>query len=402
MYRQRYRRRFRRKKTIPDDLAYLGYTSQFLEKLIRKYYKTLICSKCNDEIDINYYNIDQRVKSGPYGLYFSCIKCDQNSPLKFKINIENDKRIKELNEKIDYFHKIIPKVKKNFSKIEKRRQKNREKIAYQNEPFYKLDKDYIEEIKKIGRSIDHISDYKPSSIMEELAELVKLKDERRSIFTFIEPSLNIFDDYININSEKKVEMVYCIKKGYEEKFHKLRKRRLELYKLVDQNNKKKISEENTYYHNPDDEFDEEVNFLYSYCNNDYGYFKDFNNPKIVEEIENEYYKPLVKEKQKRISILKKVFRLTNGYIYVLSNSLMEGLFKVGWTERSPEERAAELSDTGLPEPFKVAYSIKTDLSIETEKLIHKKLDKFRYRSDREFFKTDLETIKKAISEVLNN
>ena len=46
--------------------------------------------------------------------------------------------------------------------------------------------------------------------MEELAELVKLKDERRSIFTFIEPSLNIFDDYININSEKKVEMVYCI------------------------------------------------------------------------------------------------------------------------------------------------------------------------------------------------
>ena len=145
-----------------------------------------------------------------------------------------------------------------------------------------------------------------------------------------------------------------------------------------------------------------MNFLYSYCNNGYGYFKDFNNPKIVEEIENEYYKPLVKEKQKRISILKKVFRLTNGYIYVLSNSLMEGLFKVGWTERSPEERAAELSDTGLPEPFKVAYSIKTDLSIETEKLIHKKLDKFRYRSDREFFKTDLETIKKTISEVLNN
>ena len=35
-------------------------------------------------------------------------------------------------------------------------------------------------------------------------------------------------------------MVYCIKKGYEEKFHKLRKRRLELYKLVDQNNKKRL------------------------------------------------------------------------------------------------------------------------------------------------------------------
>ena len=99
-------------------------------------------------------------------------------------------------------------------------------------------------------------------------------------------------------------MVYCIKKGYEEKFHKLRKRRLELYKLVDQNNKKRLVRKIHII------IIQMINLmknwiLYTYCNNDYGYFKDFNNPKIVEEIENEYYKPLVKEKQKRISILKK-------------------------------------------------------------------------------------------------
>ena len=81
---------------------------------------------------------------------------------------------------------------------------------------------------------------------------------------------------------------------------------------------------------------------------------------------------------------------------------MPGLYKVGWTERSPEERAQELSATGLPEPFKVNYSVKTDLSIDCEKLIHKELKDFRYRSDREFFKTDLKNIKSAISKVINN
>ena len=79
---------------------------------------------------------------------------------------------------------------------------------------------------------------------------------------------------------------------------------------------------------------------------------------------------------------------------------MPNLYKVGWTERSPEERAQELSATGLPEPFKVIFSVPTDMSMEVEKKIHEKLDEFRYRSDREFFKTDLNTIKEAISATL--
>jgi len=54
----------------------------------------------------------------------------------------------------------------------------------------------------------------------------------------------------------------------------------------------------------------------------------------------------------------------------------------------------------LPEPFKVIFSVPTDMSMEVEKKIHEKLDKFRYRSDREFFKTDLNTIKEAINETL--
>lgn len=54
-----------------------------------------------------------------------------------------------------------------------------------------------------------------------------------------------------------------------------------------------------------------------------------------------------------------------------------------------EERGQELSaHTGLPEPFKVVFSVPTDMSKKVEKKIHEKLDKFRYRSDREFFKVE--------------
>ncbi len=44
----------------------------------------------------------------------------------------------------------------------------------------------------------------------------------------------------------------------------------------------------------------------------------------------------------------------NGYVYVLMNSSMRGLVKIGKTEREPEERAKELSaSTGVPTPFMV-------------------------------------------------
>jgi hypothetical protein len=64
---------------------------------------------------------------------------------------------------------------------------------------------------------------------------------------------------------------------------------------------------------------------------------------------------------------------------------MPGLYKVGWTERSPEERAKELSGTGLPTPYKVAYSKSTNLTADIEKTIHKNLDYCRLRSNRGIF-----------------
>ena len=85
---------------------------------------------------------------------------------------------------------------------------------------------------------------------------------------------------------------------------------------------------------------------------------------------------------------------------MLENDEMPGLYKVGWTERSADERAKELSGTGLPSPYKVAYSKSTNLTADIEKTIHKNLDYCRLRSNREFFKADFSEIKKVIDNTL--
>ena len=79
---------------------------------------------------------------------------------------------------------------------------------------------------------------------------------------------------------------------------------------------------------------------------------------------------------------------------------MPGLFKVGWTERSPEDRARELSGTGLPSPYRVAFSKSTKLTGDVEKSIHSYLDKYRHRSNREFFKAELKLLKQTVIDFL--
>ncbi len=60
-----------------------------------------------------------------------------------------------------------------------------------------------------------------------------------------------------------------------------------------------------------------------------------------------------------------------GYLYVLTNPNMRGLVKIGFTERSPQERAAELSRaTGVPGRFKVEKSWRIDQAQAHERKVH--------------------------------
>ena len=86
-----------------------------------------------------------------------------------------------------------------------------------------------------------------------------------------------------------------------------------------------------------------------------------------------------------------------GYIYVLANSAMPDLVKVGKTTRTPSERAAELSKvTGVPTPFIVVYERMVDDCTVAEEFIHSVLQQKGYREsdNREFFRV-------PVTEVIN-
>lgn len=87
------------------------------------------------------------------------------------------------------------------------------------------------------------------------------------------------------------------------------------------------------------------------------------------------------------------FRMT-GWVYVLSNEFMPGIYKVGMTTTSPEIRAKELSAaTGVPYPFKVEAAFHCEDPARSEREIHEAFQTERINDSREFFKYDLESLK---------
>jgi hypothetical protein len=93
-----------------------------------------------------------------------------------------------------------------------------------------------------------------------------------------------------------------------------------------------------------------------------------------------------------------------GYVYVISNigSFGEGVFKVGMTRRLvPEDRINELGSASVPFPFDVHMMSRSNNAPVLETELHRKL--FRAKINKanprkEFFKTDLEVIRKIVTE----
>ncbi len=86
----------------------------------------------------------------------------------------------------------------------------------------------------------------------------------------------------------------------------------------------------------------------------------------------------------------------HGFVYVLSNPAYKGLLKVGWTTRTPEERAKELYKTGVPDKFNVEYKVEFENAENAEEQVHSLLKAYRHSQRREFFTCSLKIIKEAI------
>lgn len=78
-----------------------------------------------------------------------------------------------------------------------------------------------------------------------------------------------------------------------------------------------------------------------------------------------------------------------GFVYVLWNESMPGVYKVGRTSRSPSARAEELSrSTGVPTSFSVVCYAESEKHELLESEIHKSISHLRVNDSREFFQIE--------------
>lgn len=93
----------------------------------------------------------------------------------------------------------------------------------------------------------------------------------------------------------------------------------------------------------------------------------------------------------------------NSWVYIFSNPVLPGLYKIGYTNETPEGRAKEISrGTGVVRPFKVEWAFQCFDGILLEYEIHKYLDPYRDNSRREFFRIDLNYAKQTIQKIGKN
>lgn len=94
-----------------------------------------------------------------------------------------------------------------------------------------------------------------------------------------------------------------------------------------------------------------------------------------------------------------------GYVYVLVNSSLPGLVKVGMTTRLPSERVEELSGpTGVPTPFIVAFEQLFQDCDRAEAYVHAALEQrgLRQAANREFFRAAPADVIRIVLQAVEN
>ena len=91
--------------------------------------------------------------------------------------------------------------------------------------------------------------------------------------------------------------------------------------------------------------------------------------------------------------------MPKGYVYVLMNPALKGQVKIGMTTNSPDQRAAELSTTGVPHEFVVVYAEYVRECEKVERLVHERLADVRVNPNREFFRITPQAAVRAVFEI---
>jgi hypothetical protein len=88
-----------------------------------------------------------------------------------------------------------------------------------------------------------------------------------------------------------------------------------------------------------------------------------------------------------------------GFVYVLFNELQPEICKIGYTDREPRVRAAELSiELGLNVPYQIALAVVCRDAESVEQDLHQRLESIRV--SKEYFQRDFEALKGAFASIL--
>jgi hypothetical protein len=86
--------------------------------------------------------------------------------------------------------------------------------------------------------------------------------------------------------------------------------------------------------------------------------------------------------------------MSHGYVYCMSNPAMPGLLKIGYTERTIDERLQEANlSTWVPQPFLLEFAKFVKQPNAKEQIIHRILAAERVNPRREFFRASVEPVR---------
>lgn len=88
-----------------------------------------------------------------------------------------------------------------------------------------------------------------------------------------------------------------------------------------------------------------------------------------------------------------------GFVYILGNRAMPGIFKIGMTLNAPSRRAIELSSsTSVPMEFEVLAFGEIENPAGFERELHSLYSAERVSANREFFRVPLKSLVDALKE----
>lgn len=93
--------------------------------------------------------------------------------------------------------------------------------------------------------------------------------------------------------------------------------------------------------------------------------------------------------------------LGEGWVYILANKATPGILKIGYTDRSPQDRVKEINGaTGVIVPWFVVNAFQCKSPAIIESLVHRTLDDLRITRNKEGFAVSLNQAEDTITRII--